>query len=49
MSKYTKRVVLGFLALALVLGSLTASAMPRHDPTKKCFALEGGGVECFET
>jgi hypothetical protein len=49
MSKSVKRVVLSVLALTLVVGTLSASAMPRNDPTKKCFALEGGGVECFDT
>jgi hypothetical protein len=32
MSKYAKRVVLGILALAMVVGSLTASARAKADP-----------------
>lgn len=48
MGERVKRMVLGNLVFELV-ACLTASAMPRPDPSKKCFALEGGGVECFGT
>ncbi len=48
MGERVKRMVLGNLVLELV-ARLMASAMLRHDPTNKCFVLEGGGVKCFET
>jgi hypothetical protein len=36
MSKVMKRVVFGILAMAVVLGTLSASARPREDPEGGC-------------
>jgi hypothetical protein len=49
MSKYAKRVVLGILALALVVGSLTASAMPPNEPKKQCNWIDAGETVCYDS